>query len=228
MGCILKGGGGLYSRLLVGAVVLAAGEGRRMGSIPKGLIEIAGIPLIKRQLIALSGAGIDELVVVTGHYNEQIEAEIAGFPITITKSNELENSTQGTSLDLGLAGLTGKLDAIVVVPSDMPLLGTQDYTDLIGAYKKRPEGVRLVRPLNGNRLGNPVIFDSELIALDETVDERPLCRRWWMENPDQCLAWKTDNDRYFIDLDTREDIRDVERRLGRELGIPDSRVLPFG
>ena len=228
MGCILKGGGGLYSRLLVGAVVLAAGEGRRMGSIPKGLIEIAGIPLIKRQLIALSGAGIDELVVVTGHYNEQIEAEIAGFPITITKSNELENSTQGTSLDLGLAGLTGKLDAVVVVPSDMPLLGTQDYTDLIGAYKKRPEGVRLVRPLNGDRLGNPVIFDSELIALGETVDERPLCRRWWMENPDQCLAWKTDNDRYFIDLDTREDIRDVERRLGRELGIPDSRVLPFG
>jgi len=228
VGCILKGGGGLYSRLLVGAVVLAAGEGRRMGSIPKGLIEIAGIPLIKRQLIALSGAGIDELVVVTGHYNEQIEAEIAGFPITITKSNELENSTQGTSLDLGLAGLTGKLDAIVVVPSDMPLLGTQDYTDLIGAYKKRPEGVRLVRPLNGDRLGNPVIFDSELIALDETADERPLCRRWWTENPDQCLAWKTDNDRYFIDLDTREDIRDVEHRLGRELGIPESRVLPFG
>ena len=228
MGCILKGGGGLYSRLLVGAVVLAAGEGRRMGSIPKGLIEIAGIPLIKRQLIALSGAGIDELVVVTGHYNEQIEAEIAGFPITITKSNELENSTQGTSLDLGLAGLTGKLDAVVVVPSDMPLLGTQDYTDLIGVYKKRPEGVRLVRPLNGDRLGNPVIFDSELIALDETADERPLCRRWWMENPDQCLAWKTDNDRYFIDLDTREDIRDVEHRLGRELGIPESRVLPFG
>ena len=228
MGCILKGGGGLYSRLLVGAVVLAAGEGRRMGSIPKGLIEIAGIPLIKRQLIALSGAGIDELVVVTGHYNEQIEAEIAGFPITITKNNELENSTQGTSLDLGLAGLTGKLDAIVVVLSVMTLLGTQDYTDLIGAYKKRPEGVRLVRPLNGDRLGNPVIFDSELIALDETADERPLCRRWWMENPDQCLAWKTDNDRYFIDLDTREDIRDVEHRLGRELGIPESRVLPFG
>ena len=47
MGCILKGGGGLYSRLVVGAVVLAAGEGRWMGSVPKGLIEIAGVPLIK-------------------------------------------------------------------------------------------------------------------------------------------------------------------------------------
>ncbi|MEK9606965.1 MAG: NTP transferase domain-containing protein, partial [Gammaproteobacteria bacterium] len=95
MGCILKGGGGLYSRLVVGAVVLAAGEGRRMGSIPKSLIEIADVPLIKRQLIALSGAGIDELVVVTGHHREQIEAEIAGFPITITRNEELGDSTQG-------------------------------------------------------------------------------------------------------------------------------------
>jgi molybdenum cofactor cytidylyltransferase len=221
VGCILKGGGGLYSRLVVGAVVLAAGEGRRMGSVPKGLIEIAGVPLIKRQLIALSGAGVDELVVVTGHYSDQIEAEIAGFPITITKNNELENSTQGASLRLGLSGLTGRLDAVVVVPSDMPLLGTQDYTDLIGAYKKRPEGVSLVRPLVGHRLGNPIIFDSELLVSGETTDERPLCRRWWTEHPEQCLAWETDNDRYCIDLDTHEDILDVERRLGRELKIPD-------
>ena len=31
MGCILKGGGGLYPRLVVGAVLLAAGEAKRMG-----------------------------------------------------------------------------------------------------------------------------------------------------------------------------------------------------
>ncbi len=227
MGCILKGGGGLYSRLVVGAVVLAAGEGRRMGSIPKSLIEIADVPLIKRQLIALSGAGIDELVVVTGHHREQIEAEIAGFPITITRNEELGDSTQGASLRLGLSALAGKLDAVVVVPSDMPLLGTQDYTDLIGAYKRRPDGVGLVRPSVGERLGNPVIFDSELLASGETSNEQPLCRRWWTEHPEQCLAWETNNDRYCIDLDTPEDVLDVERRLGREIKIPDLGALPI-
>tara|TARA_B100001939_G_scaffold336461_1_gene339611 strand:- start:1342 stop:2028 length:687 start_codon:yes stop_codon:yes gene_type:complete len=227
VGCILKGGGGLYSRLVVGAVVLAAGEGRRLGYVPKSLIEIAGVPIIKRQLIALSGAGVDELVVVTGYYSEQIEAEIAGFPITITRNTELGNSTQGTSLELGLSALTGKLDAIVVVPSDMPLLGTQDYTDLIGAYKKRPDGVNLLRPVIGNRLGNPVIFDRGLLESDETVDKRPLCRRRWTENPDQCFAWQTDNDRYCIDLDTEEDVVNIEYRLGQKLKIPASGVLPF-
>ena len=69
MGCILKQGGGLYSRVRVGAVLLAAGEGKRMGGVPKALIELGGVPLINRQLIALSGAGVDEVVVVTGHYH---------------------------------------------------------------------------------------------------------------------------------------------------------------
>ena len=61
MGCILKGGGGLYSRLVVGAVLLAAGSASRMGHRPKALLQLGGVPLVRRQLIALSGAGVDEL-----------------------------------------------------------------------------------------------------------------------------------------------------------------------
>jgi molybdenum cofactor cytidylyltransferase len=63
VGCILKGGGGLYERVAVGAVLLAAGSGTRMGTRPKSLLELGGVPLIRRQLIALSGAGVDEVVV---------------------------------------------------------------------------------------------------------------------------------------------------------------------
>ena len=57
MGCQFKQGGGLYSRLRIGAVLLAAGEGRRMGGISKPLIRLQGVPLIRRHLVALSGAG---------------------------------------------------------------------------------------------------------------------------------------------------------------------------
>ncbi len=64
MGCILKGGGGLYSRVAVGAVLLAAGAGERIGRRPKCLMELGGVSLIRRTLIALSGAGVDEVVVV--------------------------------------------------------------------------------------------------------------------------------------------------------------------
>ena len=76
MGCLLKQGGGLHARWRVGGVVLAAGEGRRMGGVSKPLIRLEGVPLIRRQLIALSGAGVDEVVVVTGHARDAIEAQV--------------------------------------------------------------------------------------------------------------------------------------------------------
>jgi len=57
MSCLLKKGGGLYPRLHVGAVLLAAGEGRRMGGVAKPLIRLQGVPLISRQLVALKRGG---------------------------------------------------------------------------------------------------------------------------------------------------------------------------
>jgi CTP:molybdopterin cytidylyltransferase MocA len=84
MGCLLKQGGGLYPRLRIGAVLLAAGEGRRME--PGQTIDTAsGVPLISRQLVALSGAGVDEVVVVTGHARNAIEEQVRSFSVTLAQ-----------------------------------------------------------------------------------------------------------------------------------------------
>ena len=93
MGCILKGGGGLYSRVAVGAVLLAAGSGSRMGHRPKSLLELGGVPLIRRQLIALSGAGVDEVVVVLGHYADRIEEAVREFPVTLVRNAQFPAKT---------------------------------------------------------------------------------------------------------------------------------------
>ena len=52
-------------RLRIGAVLLAAGEGARLGGRAKGAIEIAGEPLLLRGLRILSEAGVDEEAVFT-------------------------------------------------------------------------------------------------------------------------------------------------------------------
>ena len=36
----------------------------------------------------------------------------------------------------------------------------------------------------------------------------------------RCLAWRTDNSRYVVDLDTPEDVAEVEKRLGQSLRMP--------
>ncbi|MFN8895260.1 MAG: NTP transferase domain-containing protein, partial [Betaproteobacteria bacterium] len=159
MGCILKGGGGLYSRVVVGAVVLAAGAGSRLGGRPKCLLELGGVPLIRRTLIALSGAGVDEVVVVLGHHAAQIEPLVQDFPVTLAR-NPSPDDGQVSSQRIGLAALGGRLDAVLVVLADQPLLGAADITALIGAWKKRPEGTRVVQPHVGGERANPVIFDA--------------------------------------------------------------------
>jgi NDP-sugar pyrophosphorylase family protein len=62
----------------VEAVVMAAGEGRRMRPLTerwaKSVLPVDGKPVIGTLLRELAGAGIERAIVVTGHLAEQVEA----------------------------------------------------------------------------------------------------------------------------------------------------------
>ena len=198
MGCILKGGGGLYSRVVVGAVLLAAGSGSRIGHRPKCLLELGGVPLIRRQLIALSGAGVDELVVVLGHHAEAIEPLVQSFPVTLVRNPD-PDAGQVSSQRLGLAALAGKLDAVIVALADQPLLNAQDITALIGAWKKRHAGAQVVHPLVNGERGNPVIFDAEVRSQVLAGSADMGCRQWQAAHPERVAPFVTDNRRYRVE-----------------------------
>ena len=219
MGCILKGGGGLYSRVVVGAVLLAAGSGSRLGKRPKCLLELGGVPLIRRQLIALSGAGVDEVVVVLGHHAELIEPLVQTFPVTLVRNLDPDQG-QVSSQRLGLAALTGKLDAVIVALADQPLINAQDVTALIGAFKNRPDGVQVMYPqVNGER-GNPVVFSADVREQILAGAANVGCRQWQAAHADAVLPFITDNRRYRVDIDTPEDIERFERETGHALRWP--------
>jgi molybdenum cofactor cytidylyltransferase len=219
MGCILKGGGGLHSRLVVGAVLLAAGAGSRIGHRPKSLLELGGVPLIRRQLIALSGAGVDEVVVVLGHHAELIEPVVQTFPVTLVRNPQPDDG-QVSSQRIGLAALTGKLDAVIVALADQPLLNAQDYTALIGAFKKRPAGSEVVVPHVHGERGNPVMFTAEVREQILAGQANVGCRQWQAANAQAVHAFDTDNRRYKVDIDTPDDLAAFERDTGHVLRWP--------
>jgi len=222
MGCLLKANG-LYSRMTVGAVVLAAGAGARLGGRPKALLELGGVPLILRQLVALSGAGVDEVVVVTGHHAEAIEAAVRPFPITLAH-NARPDDGQPSSVRIGLQALSPKLDAVMVALADQPLINEQDITALIGAFKKRGDASMVVPRVaseDGERLpGNPVIFDAALREewLGGSADLA--CRKWRLAHPERVHWFDTDNRRYRIDIDTPEDLDRFAASTGHTLQWP--------
>ena len=222
MGCILKGGGGLYQRLVVGAVLLAAGAGSRLGGRPKSLLELGGVPLIRRQLIALSGAGVDEVVVVLGHHAAAIEAAVRDFPVTLAR-NPSPDDGQASSVLIGLQALAGKLDAVIVALADQPLVNGQDIAALIGAFKKRGDAAMVV-PRVGGEPGNPVIFDAALRDEWLAGGAHAACRRWRERHPERIAWFDTDNARYRIDIDTPEDLQRFSERTGHALQWPAARA----
>ena len=219
MGCILKCGNGLHSRVTIGAVLLAAGSGSRMGHRPKSLLELGGVPLIRQQLISLSGAGVDEVVVVLGHYADQIEEAIKEFPVTLV-SNPDPDAGQVSSLRLGLQSLSSKLNAILIALADQPLINSQDIKDLIGAYKKRPQNTHVVQPTVDGLPGNPVMFSNEVREQILLGDTHMGCRQWQSANPSQVHPWTSTNSHYRTDVDTLEDIDALAKRTGHELQWP--------
>lgn len=222
MGCMYKANG-LYSRMAVGAVLLAAGAGARMGGRPKALLELGGVPLVMRQLIALSGAGVDEVAVVLGHHGEAIEAAVRSLPITLVR-NPSPDDGQVSSVRLGLAALSPQLDAVIVALADQPLIDAQDIVALISAYRKRGEAsmvVPRVKRAGGETVpGNPVMFDAALREEWLAGAADLACRKWRDRNPGRVHWLDTENQRYSVDIDTPEDLERFAANTGHRLVWP--------
>lgn len=64
------------------AVILAAGNGTRMGRLtadrPKAMLEVAGRPLIERQIEALASFGVNDVTVVVGYQQERLRDHLGG------------------------------------------------------------------------------------------------------------------------------------------------------
>lgn len=204
---------------MIGAVLLAAGSASRLGGRPKCLLERGGVPLIRRQLIALAEAGVGEVVVVTGHHARLVEPVVQDLPVTLVRNPDPE-ADQTASQRIGLAALAGPLDAVIVALADQPLLDAQDYTALIDAWNKRPPGAAVVYPEVDGERGNPVIFAAAVRAQTLAAGPGFGGRDWQRAHPDAVAPFVTGNRRYRIDIDTPEDLVRFEAENGQALRWP--------
>lgn len=205
--------------MVVGAVLLAAGPASRMGHQPKCLLELGGVPLIRRQLIELAGAGVKEVVVVLGHYADRIEPVVREFPATMVRHPN-PDAGQASSLRLGLQALAGGIEAILVALADQPLIEAQDIMELIGAYQNRPASTELVQPTVDGLPGNPVIFSPAVREQILTGGAGMGGKQWQAVHPQAVFRWATANIHYRTDVDSPDDIEALAARTGQRLSWP--------
>ena len=216
-----------YTQIRVGAVLLAAGEGSRMGNIPKCLIQLDGQTLLQRQLIALTEAGVDEVVVVTGHHHLAVERELAALkslnPIRVIR-NAHANEGQARSVRLGIETLGSDFDAVIMALSDQPFIDSQDIKALIAAFKKRTVGEIILPMFNGQR-GNPIMLSGSVMKTILASGAEMVCRNFMDQHPELVHQWQTQNDHYVVDVDTPEDLKALSKNTGLIFSLPNSGSL---
>lgn len=141
-------------------VVLAAGMSKRLGR-PKQLLEVGGKALVVHVADAALESTLDEVIVVTGHESDAIEAALGTRNVRFCRNARFADG-QSTSLVAALEALTVDADAIVVLLSDQPTVASLVIDRLLA--KRRGTRASIVMASYGGTLGHPVLFGRELFG----------------------------------------------------------------
>jgi len=137
------------------AIVLAAGEGRRMGG-PKALLPIDGETFLARACRLFTRPGIDSVVAVLGAESERVRRE-AGLPAGASVVvNDGWREGMLTSVWRGLDEAEGReADAILLHPVDNPFVETATIDAVLEALAT---GSQIAVPSHAGRRGHPAGF----------------------------------------------------------------------
>lgn len=187
----------------VSAVLLAAGESRRMGQVNKLELLVAGVPLLRRTAETLLASKLQEIVVVLGHQAERAGAILDGLRLKFVV-NEAYREGQMTSVYQGLLSLSQACDGVMICLSDQPLLQAADVNVLIEAFGKRSHGSIIVPTYQGKR-GNPIVLDYQHREDILSGGHNLGCKKLIEKTPELVSSFEMSNNHVMVDLDTPEE-----------------------
>jgi nicotine blue oxidoreductase len=145
---------------VIGAVVLAAGEGRRLGGQGKALLDVGGVTFLERVIRTSREGGCDPVWVVIrpGHREtSEMVVSLGARPVL----NAEPGRGMFSSVVEGLSAALDEepaVDGFLVFPVDHPRVRAATVRELIRSLLWKKEGT-FVQPVHAKRSGHPVLVD---------------------------------------------------------------------
>jgi len=157
----------------VAAILLAAGQSRRMGAF-KPLLPFGDKTVIECCLDYLRQGGVETIVIVVGHRAEELREKLKERRVSFALNPD-PNSEMGASIAAGIRALSASSAATLIALVDHPAIPPTVVSTLIETWQ---QGARLIVPTYQSRGGHPVLVDlslkSELLNLDASGGLRSL------------------------------------------------------
>ena len=183
------------------AIILAAGESRRMG-FPKMLLTLNGKTMIEKVIGNVTGSDVDDTMIVLGADRETLIDLVEKLSV---KHCYNDNYKEGmlSSVKCGFRNIPSDFEAVMVFQGDQPLITPDVINTVIKAYKLTGKGI--VIPVYEKKRGHPLLISRKYRNEIEKLDFREGLRSLAYQFSDDVLEVETDDSGILSDIDTYED-----------------------
>jgi len=187
---------------MISAIILAAGESKRMGQ-PKMLLPWENTTVIEHVISVIMNTGIDDILVTTGGAREQIEKVITKYPVQAIHNKIYTNGEMLSSLQCGLRALRTQVDATLIVLGDQPQVQERSVRMVCDAFRTLKSNI--IVPSYQMRRGHPWLVArplwNELLEMKSPQSPRDFLN----VHKDDIHYVDVDDQNILADLDTPED-----------------------
>ena len=188
---------------MISAIILAAGEGKRIGST-KALLNWGNENLINYQINSLSHKSITEKIVVVGSELENVKKAILRNEIKIAENNNYL-SGKTSSIKKGISYIGNDQNDILLIAVDQPR--TEDLINkVVNFHITNPLNKKISMPYKEGHGGHPIIFSNLFLDdLSNIKEESFGIREIIKNNSESIIRFKTTDFSSNIDINTSED-----------------------
>lgn len=186
---------------MVSAILLAAGESKRMGK-PKQLMPFGRSTILEQTIDNLLNSEVSEVIVVLGYRAEEMIKTVAIKPVKVV-INPAYHQGMSTSIVTGLNLVDDGAQAVMLALADQPLVDSKTMNRLIDEFFNHDKGIAI--PVYQGRRGHPIIFSikykGELLKLKGDIGGRQIIK----QHPDDVLEVAVGCESINIDINTQSD-----------------------
>ncbi len=184
----------------IAALILAAGQSRRMGPLNKLLQPVDGKPMVQWAVDAAGRSQAESVYVVVGHEAQAVRAALAGDTVCFIDNPDYAEGIS-TSIRRAVATLPDDIDGVVVCLGDMPRISPEQIDRLIAAFNP-VEGRSICIPTWRGKRGNPVLIGRQFFAEIQDISGDVGARYLIGQYPDLVCEVEMGNDAVLVDIDT--------------------------
>ena len=146
---------------MIKAILLAAGQSKRMKSENKLIKLYKNKPLINYSLNVLTKSKVNKIIIVLGHQHKELKKIIKKNKKIIFIYNKNYKKGMASSIKIGLKKISKNDKGFIIAQSDMPFVKQSDINKICRSINSKKFLIHALK--YKTRVGNPIGFDSSLI-----------------------------------------------------------------